>query len=143
MQMKNIYLVIFCLVFTVAQFLCGIGGIGLEFKGSWILMAPFRLYFLNWLLLMFAVFWTRHASSLYGAVIFLLLMVLHYAFTISDVVSEINKFRISPTEEEGLGRVLARYPEELVFGAATYLIGNLFIWVLFLKRERSNAGSDH
>jgi hypothetical protein len=133
MQIKNIHLFIFCVVFSIVQFWFGIGGIGLEFKGSWILMAPFRPYFLNWLLLMAAVFLARRAKNSYGAIIFVLVIFLHYAFTISYVVEEINSFRVSPTEAEGLGHLLVRYPEELVWGAVTYGLGNLFIWALFLR----------
>ncbi len=137
MQIKNIHLFIFCIVFSIVQFWFGIGGIGLEFKGSWILMAPFRPYFLNWLLLMFAVFLAKKAKWPYGVLVFLLVILLHYVLTAWDVVGEINRYRISPTEEEGLGRVLARYPEELIWGALTYLAGNLFIWSLLLRRVSS------
>ena len=135
MHLKNIHLVIFCVVFTIAQFWFGLGGMGLEFKGSGILMAPFSWYFLNWLLLIFAVFWTKHVKNLYGVLIFFLATFLHYAINLWDVVAEINRYRILPTEEEGLGHVLAFYPQELVYGALTYLLGNLFIWGLFLKRD--------
>ncbi|MDQ3220341.1 MAG: hypothetical protein M3Q26_06290 [Acidobacteriota bacterium] len=107
----------------------------MEFKGSLVLMAPFRWYFLNWLLLIFAVFWAKHAKKLYGTLIFLGTTFLHYAITGWYVFAEIIRFRMSPTEEEGLGRVLALYPSELVYGALTYLIGNIFIWCLFLKRD--------
>ena len=135
MKSKNIYLVGFCIVFSLAQFFFGIGGMGLEFKGSTILMAPYRLYFLNWFLLMFAVFWAKHAKALYGVVFFFLATFIHYSIVIGYVFVEIMNFRASPTEESGLGHVLAYYPSELVYGAVTYLLGNIFIWCLFLKRD--------
>lgn len=132
MQVNNIHLVIFCVVFTVTQFILAIGGIGLEFKGSWILMAPFSLWFLNWFLLMFAVFRAQRTKNLAGVLVFTTAIFIHYALTISEVLSEINRFRISPAEEEGLGRVLALYPSVLVHAALTYLLGNLFVWGLFI-----------
>jgi hypothetical protein len=113
--------------------LFGIGGIGLEFKGSWILMAPFGLYFLGWLLLMFAVFWANFAKNIPGVVLFLVTIFFHYVITTSYVVTALNRYWLSPTEEEGLGRVLIRYPEELVFGSITYVLGNVFIWFLFFR----------
>jgi hypothetical protein len=127
MQLRNIYLVTFSIGFTIAQAFFGIGGMGMEGKGSAILMAPFELMFLNWLLLMFAVFWTKHAKGVVGVLVFLLAIVAHYAITASFVVAEIDRYRLSPTAELGLGRVLARYPEQLHYGALTYLTGNLFI----------------
>lgn len=66
MRLKNIHLVIFCVVFTVAHLWFGLGGMGMEGKGSGILFAPFRLWFLNWFLLMFAVFWAKHAKQKNG-----------------------------------------------------------------------------
>lgn len=141
MQLKNIHLVIFCVVFTVAQFWFGIGGITMEAKGSMILFAPFRLWFLNWFLLMFAVFLAKHSKNLYGVLIFLLATLLHYAITVSYVIAEINRYRIAPNEEEGLGLILARYPEQLVYGTVTYLLGNLFIWGLFIRGLFSKRGS--
>ena len=107
MQVKTIHLVIFCALFTVAQFWFAVGAIGMEGKGSLILMPPFRWYFLNWLLLMCAVFWTKHANGLYGVLIFLFAILLHYAVTAWYAVAEIHRYRMNPTEEEGLGRVLA------------------------------------
>lgn len=97
-------------------------------------MAPFRNYFLNWFLLMFAVFWANRENGRYGVLIFILVMFLHYTLTVWYVVVEINKYRTSPTEEDGLGHVLARYPGELIWGAVAYATGNLVIWALFIKR---------
>lgn len=141
MNLSNRHLVIFCLVFTLVQLSFGIGGMGMEMKGSPILIAPFRIYFLNWALLLFAVFWTKHAKNLTGLRIFLFAMTLHYVLTAMFVIREINRYRAFPSDEEGLGRVLAHYPEEIVFAVVTYVLGNLFIWFLFFRRRSISSPS--
>ena len=134
--MRTSYLVIFALAFTILQLFFAVDGVGLEFRGSEILFAPFGPYGLNWLLLLFAIYWIPRANNTRGTIVVCTLMLLHYLITFSYVVVEIREYQLLPDAALGLGRVLARRPEVLWYGSLSYFLGNAWIWILFRNRRR-------
>lgn len=141
MNIKPVHSVIFTVVFTLTQFWFAIEGMGLEGKGTALLVAPFRLYGLTWLLLILAIYFIPRRSNEGSSSLFLLVLGFHYAITFWHVGSELYEFSLSSTTELGLGRVLARRPQVLWYGAFTYLAGHIIIWFTFLKHRASNLDS--
>ncbi len=128
--------ILFCFVYTLLQLYFGVDGVGLEGRGTFLLISPFRLFGLGWLCMIAALVWRASNTTTEKSPIgfFILgLMTLHYAITGIFAGEEITKYLSSPSADEGLGRVLARRPSVLIFGILFYLLGQIVCWLILLR----------
>lgn len=118
----------FAVVYTVGYFFLTLLTTAFgESSGTAIFLAPV----FTWILVFIAIFLSDRADTLLKRVFFVVSLSVHYAHILLFL-----RPLFSLDIDRGTELAWSRFPEMIIFAAAWYLLGQIAIWVVFLRSIR-------
>lgn len=134
--MRLRYIIAFGLIYSLVYFFLALDVVGMEGRGPLIFLAPLRPFGLPWIMLLTALFLSRHLYSLRNVILWVLLMLSQYAISSYYLIPYL---RFDSPEGEALMRIMNLRPEAVYYALAWYVFGQLIIWILFFMQLRKNV----